>query len=174
MNKSIRIRQAEESDSLNLCMLKIQVWLHTYATEGIRSEFSEYLSEEFTREKMRKMLMDKDKITLVAEQEGHLLACVELDWKSYNSNCDGNAPELTVLYVSEHFHGQGVGFQLLSEMERLVREAGCAGLWLTVFHENVRAIAFYERQDYKCVGKTYFSMGENQYENWIMYKEFGE
>jgi hypothetical protein len=34
------IRNAKKTDSINLAALSIQVWLHTYATEGIRKEIS--------------------------------------------------------------------------------------------------------------------------------------
>jgi hypothetical protein len=42
------IRQGQHRDAVNLSALAIQVWLHTYATEGISSLISHYVLSEFT------------------------------------------------------------------------------------------------------------------------------
>ena len=41
------IRKALQSDCLDLAALSLQVWLHTYATKGIRSQISQYALSHF-------------------------------------------------------------------------------------------------------------------------------
>jgi len=36
------IRQAEQRDCLDLAALSLQVWLHTYAMKGLRTQISQY------------------------------------------------------------------------------------------------------------------------------------
>ncbi len=143
------VRLATNSDALNLVMLKTQVWLHTYATEGVRNEFSNYIISTFTKENMLKSIQNRHMNILVAEQNEHLVACAEIDYKAKCPENCGEAPELTVLYVSEHFTNKGVGFSLLKECESLVCQNGFDGLWLTVYYQNKRAIDFYKHQGFK-------------------------
>ncbi len=42
------IREAVEEDCINLAVLSLQVWLDTYAIEGIRIEYSKYVISNFT------------------------------------------------------------------------------------------------------------------------------
>lgn len=50
------IRTANVSDSANIAALSIQVWLDTYATEGIRQNISKYVLEKFTEERVSEII----------------------------------------------------------------------------------------------------------------------
>jgi len=75
----VLIRAAEISDVNNLTVLKQQVWIATYAVEGIRTEFSTYVLSEFTSDKLLETILDKNKILLIAEIDNHLVGCVEVN-----------------------------------------------------------------------------------------------
>ena len=113
---------------------------------------------------------DKNNIILIAESNGFLVGCAEISLLSNCPETKDNSPELTILYVFEHFKEKGVGYSLISKTENLVKEKGFSELWLTVYHLNENAISFYKRQNYKIIGSTFFEMGGNKYENKIMYK----
>lgn len=172
--KKIEIRNANSQDVLNLSVLKKQVFISTYALEGIRSDFSRHINAEFSIEKTSKELNDKNKITLIAEHKDCIIGYAEI---ILNSNCNDlteNSPELSKLYVFEHFKGKGVGYSLISESENIARNKGFQGLWLTVYHLNRNAILFYKKQDYKIIGKTDFEMENQKYENKIMFKKLNK
>ncbi len=50
------IRAATEEDCLNLVALSLQVWLNTYALDGIRTEYSEFALSTFTEQQFKKLL----------------------------------------------------------------------------------------------------------------------
>lgn len=168
--KEIKIRRANITDALNLSVLKKQVFISTYAINGIRKDFSEYINTEFTVNNTENAINDKNNIILIAESNGFLVGCAEMCLLSNCPETKDNSPELTILYVLEHFKEKGAGYSLISEVENLVKEKGFSGLWLTVYHLNENAISFYKRQKYKIIGSTFFEMGGNKYENEIMYK----
>ncbi len=58
MDKNIIIRKAKLEDACNIVMLKIQVWLHTYATDGIEPEYAEYLNAEITKKKTEAIIVN--------------------------------------------------------------------------------------------------------------------
>jgi ribosomal protein S18 acetylase RimI-like enzyme len=171
MNIDYIIREAQMQDAISITMLKIQVWLDTYATEGLKSEYAEYLASEITKEKTEAIILNPHKKLFLVEKESYLIACYQLD---YDTSCqvrDITDPELSVLYVSRHFQGEGIGYELLAHAEDEVLKNNGSGLWLTAYYKNHNAIDFYNRQNYKVVDKCFFEMGENQYENFVFYKK---
>lgn len=53
--------------------------------------------------------------------------------------------EYEVVAISTQVEGRGVGRALLERCVRDARERGCRRLWLTTTNNNVRALAFYQR-----------------------------
>lgn len=86
--------------------------------------------------------------------------CVVTDGQkaAYYRLCDDG--ELDDLYVLPAFQGQGIGSEIL---KRCIAESK-ADMYLYVFRDNVRAIAFYKRFGFsvrKTVGHTRFIMTVN-------------
>ena len=171
MDQNITIREAKRGDACNIAMLKIQVWLHTYATDGIESEYAEYLDAEITKEKTEALLNHPDKKLFLAEKEGRVIGCYQLDFDTECPNKAITAPELSVLYLSQHFHGKGIGKMMLLHAEQQLTTSGHTQIWLTAYCKNKQAIDFYHRQNYKVKGKCFFEMGEGKHENIIFWKE---
>ena len=165
---SLSVRSGRSEDANRLAVLAAQVWLHTYATDGITTDIAEYVLREFTPEKYLSVLNDPSSHVLVAESDDSLagLAVVKFDTPCPAGNY--SSAELQTLYVQEHFMGRGVGKSLLraAEAEAKLRSSGV--LWLTVNAKNARAIAFYARQGYAKVGTTYFVLGEGRHENHVL------
>ncbi|MBI3233349.1 MAG: GNAT family N-acetyltransferase [Bacteroidetes bacterium] len=166
----IIIRGAEQQDVANIAVLKQQVWIATYADRGIRVEFSDYVLSEFTQEKVSRAISDKNKVILIAEIDNHCVGCAEI---AFNTKCPVesiDAPEITTLYVLERFLGQGIGKILLTKAIIIVKRMNFEDVWLTVFHQNDRAISFYKKNGFTEIGKTHFVMDGNYYENIVMIK----
>jgi diamine N-acetyltransferase len=165
MNPHISFRTASLADKQNLAALTIQVWLHTYATDGVRHDISAYVLSEFTAEKFATLINNPQYRLLIAENKGHLIAYAMLDLAT--SNADLPSAELKTFYVQEAFTGQGIGKQLLAYLERNLNQQA---YWLSVNSNNTRAIAFYAHQAFVQHGVTYFEFGGNQYENKVLVK----
>jgi len=169
----ISIRKANLSDAANLSVLKQQVWIATYATQGIRNEFSEYVLSEFTLENTASIINNENQAVLIAERNNHIIGCAEIKFGTKCPNSSIDSPEITVLYVLDCFIGKGIGKQLLDGAILYLKQRNKSNCWLTVFHENERAIKFYTKNNFKERGSTYFEMDGNKYENKIMFLEIG-
>lgn len=164
----IEIRRAELSDVANLAVLKQQVWIATYAVQGIRTEFSNYVLSEFTMQKVSRSITDDNRVTFIAEIDNHCIGCIEI---ALNTECpvaSVKAPEITILYVLERFLGRGIGKMLLDEASDALKRMNIDAVWLTVYYLNERAISFYEHNGFIEIGKAYFEMDGNRYENKVM------
>ena len=168
MIPDLSIRICESEDANRLAVLATQVWLHTYATDGITADIAEYVLQELTPEKYLRTLNDPTSQVFAAKSGASLvgLAIVKFDATCPASN--STSVELQTLYVQEHFLGRGVGKLLLRAAEARARQQSNAVLWLTVNAMNAKAIAFYADRGYQKVGTTYFVLGDGRHENYVL------
>lgn len=169
MLPELHIRAATLGDAPGLAVLAAQVWLHTYATDGVSPEIAAYVLAELIPAKFAESIEKPSTQVLLAEQAGNLvgLAVVERDIPC-PAEAGDSMVELKTLYVQAHFLGQGVGAALLRTAEAWGREQGQQRLWLTVNAQNRRAIGFYQHQGYTQVGTTYFELGTARHENHVL------
>ena len=87
---------------------------------------------------VKKISRDPD-LFLVAEQDGHIIGSVI-------GGYDGRRGLLYHLAVSKDSRGQGVGGQLLDEVEARLRAKGCLKCYLMVTPDNIEVERFYEKR----------------------------
>ncbi len=163
------IRKAKNEDALNLAALSIQVWLHTYATEGIRNSLSEYVFTEYTKERFEGIIADSNRILLVAETDNHLVGFATVCLNSPCNDVPGVTTELATLYVQEHFHQMGIGTKLLIACrEQAQLRTGNPEFWLSVYFQNLRAIQFYKKHGFSKRGSFFFEFGGERHENYVL------
>jgi hypothetical protein len=78
MRPSLRVRNAEAADSKLLATLASQVWLHTYATDGISADIADYVLSELTPEKFLAQLEQPASLLLVAERGPNMVGLLSL------------------------------------------------------------------------------------------------
>ncbi len=78
------IRNAKSEDAINLATLSIQVWLDSYATDGIRKEISQHVLTSFTESYFSELIVCQDYGILVYEEKeylvGYILAHFNSQW----------------------------------------------------------------------------------------------
>jgi len=161
-------RTARPDDVLCLGVLAMQVFLDTYATEGIRPEHAREALATGSQEVFAALLADPDVTMLVAERAGHLVGFAHVGHGATHgllAEPAAAAAELRRLYVQEPFTGRGVGRELLRRSEQAAAARGAALLWLTAWAGNARALAFYPRQGYALAGDTVYRIEGVDYPN---------
>ena len=169
----VSFEKAKVSDALRIAILLKTVYIQTYGVEGISFEFANFITKKFDPEVIAQTIKESPNQFVVAAMNGNPVGVAET---IFNGLCPiRNKPvaELSKLYVLERFYGQGIGYKLLKEAESIVRNQGGKDLNLEVYIKNPRAIAFYERQGYKVIGRVDFPMETNTYENLVLHKVLG-
>jgi diamine N-acetyltransferase len=165
------LRRAEAEDALCLSVLAMQVFLDTYATEGIRVEIAREVVSSYSEASFNQALQDEGTYIEVAEVNGHMVGFAQVIFGATHELAPaGSQAELLRLYVQEPFTGAKVGTQLLAAAERVAAAAGRSVLWLTPWVHNHRALAFYARRGYKDYGLTYFVFEGESHENRVFAK----
>ncbi len=162
------IRKARDSDAARIAVLATQVWLHTYAIEGISAEIADYTRSELTPDKYLAIQNDALAHIWVAERGAHIIGFAVLNMGVPCPSRASTLAELQTLYVQAHFVGQGVGRQLLSVAEKTAFDLAGMPLWLTVNAHNAQAIGFYLRQGYTKHGVAEFVLGDQRHENLVL------
>ena len=153
----ILLRPARPDDALCLSVLAMQVFLDTYATEGIRPSLAREVLSSYSAAAFSTALGDGRVRLWVAERLGHLVGFAQITLgESHALAPPGVQAELLRLYVQEPFTGQHIGSRLLAAAETLAARHGATVLWLTPWVHNQRALAFYQACGYQDFGLTSF------------------
>ncbi|WP_240651576.1 MULTISPECIES: GNAT family N-acetyltransferase [unclassified Variovorax] len=164
-----QIRPAIAADAPALAALSIQVWLATYATEGVSDLLARYVLEQFTPAAFTAWMEDADTALVVAEAGSHLVGYARLGFNAPQPLSPDIGTELCTLYVQEPFTRSGVGSALLDKACATIGErTGSDAMWLTVNTQNRRACAFYEKHGFARKGTTWFVLGEGCHENLVL------
>jgi len=166
----ISFGKAKLSDALRISILLKTVYIQTYAIEGVTFEFANFITKRFSTENIENIIKDNPNRLIIAYQNGNPIGVADI---IYESTCPIRkipVSELSKLYVLERFYGKGIGFKLINEAEKEVRNNGFKEFNIEVYIKNDRAIAFYERQGYTTIGNIDFPMEFNTYENLVMNK----
>lgn len=163
------LRPATTDDALCLGVLAMQVFLDTYATDGIRPPIAREALDGYAPAVYQRLLQAPDTFILVAERQGHLLGFAQVTLGTTHTLVDHPAPaELDRLYVLEPFTGRGMGRALLHAAEQAAARRGAGLLWLTPWVHNHRALHFYAREGYADVGLTWFEFEGERHENRLL------
>lgn len=159
----LRLARAEDLPALS--QLASWVWLQTYADRGVRPAFADHLRETFSPTSLRAWLGEEHRCWLV-EDEGHLqgLLHAKLDSRCPVAWQDGRDAEVCELYVVPPLARRGLGQALLGHAREQLPECS---LWLSVWAPNERAMAFYESQQGRRLGETWFELEQQRHLNWI-------
>ena len=166
------IRTANARDADNLAVLALQVWLDTYAIDGVRSQISSYVLSEFTPRKFRDLLAKEDTSVFVAENGPHLIGFGQLTALRSSEYCDKpRQGEVDRLYVQKPFCRTGLGTKLMGQLERRAVELELDALWLSVWTHNSHARAFYQKLGFADRGSISIPIEDERHENRVFVRE---
>ena len=162
------LRVSRPEDATQLSVLALQVWLHTYAWNGISGIIADYVLAELTPAKFATILEDPRQHVFVAQRDENLLGFAVINSAAPCPYGDTKAIELATLYVQEHFIGTGLGTALIQAAQHWAYDQHQCPLWLKVNAQNHRAIGFYESHSYSKTGSIDFVLGGQRHENYVM------
>jgi GNAT superfamily N-acetyltransferase len=127
-----------------------------------------YVTEHFGLSHQEAELRDPGMTTLVVEVEGRAAGYVQLARRAPPPVVTGSAPlEVLRFYVDRPWHGQGVAQTLMAATLEAARAAGARTLWLGVWGQNPRAIAFYRKSGFEEVGTQTFVLGTDRQSDFV-------
>jgi diamine N-acetyltransferase len=166
----VTYRAAVPEDALCIGVLAMQVFLDTYAIEGIRPDLAREALAGYSPDAFAARLADRHVSFVLAESPGHLVGFAEVHRGSPCPADPKAAVELVRLYVQQPFQRQGIGVALLRHAEAQAAAGGARALWLSAWCGNDRALAFYPAVGYKDVGGAEHLIEGRAYPNRLFLK----
>jgi ribosomal protein S18 acetylase RimI-like enzyme len=163
------IRAARESDAASLAQLAESTFREAFSQANAQQNMDAHCTNSFGVARQLEEIRNREMLTLLAEIDSRLIAFGQLR-KGVTPRCvQGPLPmEIYRLYVDSPWHGKGVAHQLMSALIDQALEAGAKSLWLGVWEHNPRAIAFYGKFGFRCVGEHTFVLGTDKQRDLIM------
>jgi len=84
---------------------------------------------------------------------------------------DQDSVEISRLYATKDAIGKGVGRALMERCMGFAREKGKKSIWLGVWAQNHRAIAFYQKAGFTKFGEHVFLLGDDEQIDWLMRRQ---
>lgn len=168
------IRPADKKDAEIISVLGRLTFLAAHEGSAPGEDMEHYLTTKFNKDVVEKELSDANNVF-------HLLYSGEkpagYSKIIYNTPCSFLPENLDIckmerLYISKEFFDKKLGFKLFAYNKDLCVRNNQTGIWLTVWVENDRAVAFYDRLGFKIIGEIMFTVGRQQNPNYVMWLEF--
>ncbi|MCE2913881.1 MAG: GNAT family N-acetyltransferase [Pseudomonadota bacterium] len=166
---NVALRLAAATDAERIAALAIQVFLDTYATEGVRPDLATEALGHYGTDAFRSRLIEARRRFVLGERGPGLVGFAEVILQA--SVAPGSTvfgAELVRLYVQPKAQARGIGRALLQRSEGLAEEAGLPAVWLTAWEHNSGALAFYAKQGYETIGATRYEFQGRRYTNHVL------
>jgi diamine N-acetyltransferase len=166
------IRIATEADAKLIADLSRETFYETFAAQNSRENMDKFMNEQFTQELLMKEVCAEGNTFLLAEIKGEVVGYARLR-ESVSPPELQEIPSLEIarIYSIQSHIGKGIGSALMKECISTAKDRNKQIIWLGVWKENHRAIAFYERWGFEIFGEHEFILGEDVQKDWLMRKK---
>jgi GNAT superfamily N-acetyltransferase len=166
------IKKAKAEDAAVLALLGLVTYneSHGQFIEN-KEDLKKYNEAAFSISKTKKDIQDRNNVFYIIYSNdvpagyAKLVLNTKTDGVTSNKNC-----QLERIYILQEFIPLKISYKLLVFLEKEAHIFGLDTIWLSVYVKNLRAIKFYQKHDYKNVGKSVFLVNGKGYENMVFSK----
>ena len=162
---SIAYRTAGPADAPTLAALGRRCFAETFGAAFPADDMALHLESHFGAEALDAEYRDPALRVRLAEEDGLLAAYLKLGPMRLPVPHEPGALEVKQLYVLSPWQGAGVAAALMGWAVETARAEGAPALYLSVWEQGHRAIAFYRRQGFEIVGQAPFQLGSRIYQD---------
>lgn len=166
---SVEIRHATSKDAALIAELSQQTFYDTFAAANTQENMDKFLGEQFSREMLMKEVGAPGNIFLLAEQDGRAIGYARLREDNNPPGLAGlSTLEIARIYTVKDRIGSGIGKMLMQRAIEIAKELDKTDIWLGVWEQNEKAIAFYTRWGFEKFGDHPFIVGDDVQTDWLM------
>ena len=159
----LRIGPGSVEDAAELAAFAARTFAEAFAADNDPDDLQAHLSSSYTPEQQAAELADPSMTTILARSQGELLAYAQVRRSSPPSCVTQSAPiELYRFYLDSRAHGSGLAAELMQAVHQVARDFEAHHIWLGVWEQNPRAIAFYEKEQFVDVGNKEYMVGPDR------------
>jgi diamine N-acetyltransferase len=165
----ISIRPAEEKDFEQLLALAERTFIDTYAIYNTPENMQLHIQKTYNETALRAELIAPHVEYALVHHDDELVAYCKVRCTLCPPELDGQRHiEIERIYVDKAWKGQGIGAKMIEYCTQNARKDGFEVLWLGVWSENPKAIAFYKKMNFEQFGTHAFLLGDDLQTDFLM------
>ena len=158
--RDISVQRAAGEDARLVASLATVTFYEAYFEQDDPHDLADYLAESFSTGRIEAEIGDPDCHFFIAHERGRAIGYAKMRESEPHSSVTSAKPiELQRIYTLERVWGTGAGEVLLRHCLDFARGRGKDAVWLGVWEQNPRAMAFYEKHGFERVGTLEFLYG---------------
>ncbi len=170
------IFRAQEKDAAIITRLAQDTFWESHGHSASEEEIDHYVQHHLNEQAIKKELQDpENQYFLIFDSNvpvGFMKFRFDMEYKAISEK---HICKLDRIYVLKSHLGKKLGLAMMKRAIELAKEHGQRGMWLYTWIENLRAVAFYEKQGFKIIDSADFKISDTHSNpNHIMYLEFGD
>jgi ribosomal protein S18 acetylase RimI-like enzyme len=167
--ESLVTRVATAADAGLIAELSRATFYETFAPQNTPKNMEKFMNEQFSHERLMKEVTEEENIFFIAEINNEAVGYARLRDSDSLPELKGiPSLEIARIYSVQSQIGKGIGSALMKECIAVARDRNKQIIWLGVWKENLRAIAFYERWGFEIFAEHDFVLGNDIQKDWLM------
>jgi ribosomal protein S18 acetylase RimI-like enzyme len=173
-NTAFTIRLGRPEDAEQLARFSERAFLETFGPVNQAEDVVAHVAKKFSPRLQHAELTNSRMRILLAMSGEELIGYAQFRWVEAPECVQRTNPiELERFYIAGAWHGKGAAAALMEEGVAQVKIDGADAVWLSVWEENPRAIAFYTKLGFEKAGRAYFWLGSDRQNDHIMVRSIG-
>ncbi len=163
------IRRAVSADAAALAALAERTFVDAFGARNRPEDLALHCAASYGEAIQRGEILSTGVATYVAENAAGLSAYLQLAWEAPPAGVVGARPvEIRRFYVDAPWHGTGLAQRLMATALDFAAGRNADVVWLGVWEENPRGIAFYRKCGFAVVGSHVFLVGSDPQRDLLM------
>lgn len=143
----------------------------TFSVFNSRENMEIYLHKSFSKEKLNHELLDENSEFYFASFNNDIIGYLKINFGfSQTELRDNKALEIERIYVLKAYQGKNIGQKLYEKAIEIAIQKNLDYIWLGVWEENEKAVAFYKKNGFIEFDKHIFYLGNDKQTDLMMRK----
>lgn len=157
------------SDIKELEEISRTTYFDAFAWGNTPENMTTYLDKSFSEQKLLNEINDTNSKFYFAKHNGKTAGYLKLNFGNAQTDLkESNGMELERIYVLKEYQGKKIGQILIDKAIEIAKKNKMEYIWLGVWDKNIKAISFYERNNFLSGGTHSFMMGTEEQTDLIM------
>lgn len=170
-NKTVHfsIRIATIRDLNVLIEIGKKTFSETFSDQNTEEDMAQYLSTTFTKEKIKTELQNQESEHYLVISNQQPIGYLKINWgKAQTEKNEFSSLEIERIYVLKNYQGLKIGQRLLETAIQKAKDLGANAIWLGVWEKNLKAISFYQKNNFVITGQHTFLLGKDAQTDLLM------
>jgi ribosomal protein S18 acetylase RimI-like enzyme len=157
----ISIQRATLADAEIITDIGVTTFLESHGHSAPATDIDAYVSSKYNLRAVQEELTNPENIFHIIYYKTQPVGFSKILLNNPNPLIEQrNVTKLERIYILKAFHDLKLGFTLLQHIITISKEANQSGIWLHVWIENARTVAFYKKYGFKIIGHYDFKISE--------------